>query len=203
MFENGHFPLFTTSARSVAQCFHCFFLCLWGCWYLVIAIVDGITTWDIGMVGFSAISRMCWAGGSASVGGMEEWEGAGLVSAFTVLVLSGSQAPLLRWEGGVQIVCTSGDTGSLPLLLLFHSSLWVWCHCSQEVRAVCAASPDAELSRSTGSGAMTKGLGSHAPSLLLFQFHFLDVFQSIHLYMYRCVKLSSILVCWAEKPLLS
>ena len=63
--------------------------------------------------------------------------------------------------------------------------------------------PPLLLPRTASSATMAREPGLQAPLSLFPQFRLLCVFQSTHLQMYRCVDLSSVLVCWVEEPLLS
>ena len=55
---------------------------------------------------------------------------------------------------------------------------------------------------SGGGGGGLGAPGSWAPPLLLSWTHFLCVSQSPHLYMHKCLGISSILGCWVKAPLL-
>ena len=120
--------------------------------------------------------------------------------------LSGLWAPALQVEDGggrVTDTCTARDTG---LRLCWHSRP-APCDCLRHHagRLESWALPPFCLLSSLGLWAQLLQLGVRiaGTTSTVHLVCLLCVFQSTHLYMYRCVELFSIMVCWTEETLLS
>ena len=168
--DNPFFPPSTASARGLALCPYCCFLCLRAGFCLAVASVAavvGVASWGAQMVGTCTTSGVAWVTDSAST-----------ISRFVRFMGTASWVWGLESQVPLQLEGWSErpDCLSCPVL-----SSGVCC-CSQGTRVVCMASPATPgFSGATGSPLVLGGDGIPSIASVVPAFCFLCVFHSTHL----------------------